>query len=173
MFNVTFCTISVHGDAPYHVPIEHQQRLCNKAWRMQWKWAMLKATFIAMHSNKRQQSKKSSLKKTQVWRDAVWVDPTEGRQLVSRALSTLRSLMNSYHIFWQKPSLTISCETKSQLDTLGMWWKPHWNGTRMRMGWLRTVASQTRRLTHGCGYFTLSNNWQIWSLLFKMSCNDI
>ena len=134
---------------------------------------MLKVTFFSMHTNKRQQSKRSSLKKTQVWRDAVWVEPTEGRQLVSRALSTLRSLMNSYHIFRQKPSLTISCETKSQLDTLGTWWKPHWNGTRMQTGWLRTVASQTRHLTHGCGYFTLSNNWQIWSLLFKMSCNDI
>ena len=94
MFNVTFCTSSVHGDAPYHVPIENQEQLCNTAWSMQRKRAMLKATTIAMHLNKRQQSKKSILKRTQVWRDAVWVEPTEGKQLVSRALSTLRSLIN-------------------------------------------------------------------------------
>jgi len=37
----------------------------------------------------------------QVWRDVVWVEPREGRQLVSRALSTLRDVMETA-LTWDK-----------------------------------------------------------------------
>jgi len=60
--------------------------LCNEAGRCK-------------ESNERtseSREKKNCQKNIQVWRDVVWVDPSEGRQLLSRALPTLRSLKKKF-----------------------------------------------------------------------------
>ena len=67
-----------------------------------------------------------------MWRDAVWVDPTESRRLVSRSLPTLRYLWE--HLRRSPPKYRslmnvnyYDCELNPSVQAH---WKPFWNAKK-------------------------------------------